>query len=198
MADDGEAKHESKHVPKHVVLVGMMGAGKSTVGRKVAVGLDRPFFDSDSVIEQRVGRSVREIFEQDGEPEFRKLEANVFAELLESTVPSVIAAGGGAVLDEGTRLALSRSAIVVWLRASLELLSTRLIQSREKRAGYKHAGDHRPLLDTADDSPQDVQMVLAKLSAQRSPIYQEVADHVIDVDHKGSRHTVESILEALA
>ncbi len=189
MADDGEAKH----VPKHVVLVGMMGAGKSTVGRKVAAGLARPFFDSDSVIEQRVGRSVREIFEQDGEPEFRKLEANVFAELLESTVPSVIAAGGGAVLDEGTRLALSRSAIVVWLRASLELLSTRLIQSREK-----HAGDHRPLLDTADDSPQDVQMVLAKLSAQRSPIYQEVADHVIDVDHKGSRHTVESILEALA
>lgn len=190
MADDGEAKHESKHVPKHVVLVGMMGAGKSTVGRKVAVGLDRPFFDSDSVIEQRVGRSVREIFEQDGEPEFRKLEANVFAELLESTVPSVIAAGGGAVLDEGTRLALSRSAIVVWLRASLELLSTRLTQSREN--------DHRPLLDVADDNAQDVQMVLAELSAQRSPIYQEVADHVIDVGHKGSSHTVKSILEALA
>ncbi len=170
---------------RHVVLVGMMGSGKTTVGRHVAELLEWPFFDSDEVVAGRAERSVREIFESEGEHAFRRLESEVMADLLEASPPSVIAAGGGAVLDEDTRLRLTRRAQVVWLRARPEEL--------ERRLG--HAGRHRPLLD---GDPARLPVVLTELSARRAPIYASVAGHVIDVDDAGSPQRVAgAVLEAL-
>lgn len=169
---------------RHVVLVGMMGAGKTTVGRDLAISLKRPFFDTDEVVANSAGRSVRDIFEKDGELAFRELEARSLADLLISTTPSVIATGGGAVLDKASRENLKSCAVVVWLRASPELLATRVARS-----------DHRPLLDNHNG---DAQFVLADLCIQREPLYQEVAHHVIDVDDRGSRHAVSAVLEMIS
>ncbi|MBI1844281.1 MAG: shikimate kinase [Actinobacteria bacterium] len=170
---------------RHVVLVGMMGTGKTTVGRHVAALLGRPFFDSDEVVAQRADRSVREIFEQDGEPAFRRLESAVMAELLGGSQPSVIAGGGGAVLDEGTRVRLARSADVVWLRASPRLLAGRLARG----------GDHRPLLDGHDE---DVAAVLADLGNRRDPIYESVADHIVDIDDRGPQRMAQAVVEVVS
>ncbi|MGK2958924.1 MAG: shikimate kinase [Acidimicrobiales bacterium] len=174
---------------RHVVLVGMMGAGKTTVGRDLAMSLNRPFFDTDEVVVKSVDRSVRDIFEQDGEPAFRKLEAQALADLLMSSTPSVIATGGGAVLAKGSRENLKRSAVVVWLRASYSLLAARVSGSSK-----------RPLLDVKNVDTQDgnTESVLAEMCIQREPFYQEVAHHVIDVDGRGSRHTVKAVLELIS
>src|SRR5437763_5317838 len=122
---------------RHVVLVGMSGSGKSSVGRRVAALLRRPFRDADDEIEARAGRTVREIFASDGEPAFRELEASVMADPLGAPGSSVIAAGGGAVVTESTRKLLREPDVfVVWLTAAPEFLASR---ARKK--------DHRPLLD---------------------------------------------------
>ncbi len=170
---------------RHVVLVGMMGTGKTTVGRYVAALLGRPFFDSDEVVARRAGRSVREIFEQDGEPAFRGIESAVMADLLGGSQSSVIAAGGGAVLDEGTRVRLARSADVVWLRASPTLLAGRLAR----------VGDHRPLLDGHEE---DVHGVLAELGNRRDPIYESVADHIVDIDDRGPQRMAQAVVEVVS
>lgn len=149
----------------HVVLVGLSGSGKSSVGRRVAALLDRPFHDADDEIEQRAGRSVREIFAAEGEPAFRELEADVMGDLLRADEPSVIAAGGGAVVTDTTRKLLKQPEVfVVWLTAAPEFLASR---TRKKT--------HRPLLD---DDPAGA---LARLLDERSAWYEEVADVRVDV-----------------
>jgi shikimate kinase len=150
--------------PRHLVLVGMMGAGKSSVGAAVAARLGRPFLDTDEMVEATSGRSVRAIFAAEGEAAFRDREAEALASALASPEPAVIAAGGGAVLRDDNRARL-RSAVVVWLRATPATLSVRT-------AG---AG-HRPLLDA------DPAGTLARLAEERRPLYEEVADAVVDVD----------------
>jgi shikimate kinase len=157
--------------PEHVVLVGLMGSGKSTVGRRLAEELDRPFHDADADLEQRTGRSVAEIFAQDGEAGFRVLETEMLADLLASAHPAVIAAGGGAVVTEATRTRLREHACVVWLDADPVFLAERI-----------DAKPHRPLLDG------DPVAVLTRLHAERADWYREVADVVIDVAvfHDGS------------
>ena len=121
----------------HLVLVGMMGVGKSTVGRMVAAELDRPLFDSDDMIEERTGRTVREIWVSDGEPAYRLMETDVLLEALQAPEPSVIAAAGGVVLSDHSRAALQGAdAHVVWLLADVDVL-----------LGRVRAGGHRPLLD---------------------------------------------------
>lgn len=153
-------------VPKHVVLVGMMGAGKSAVGRRVAARLVRPFSDSDTVVEDRMGRTVGEIWRTDGEAAFRQMEAEALQSALASPTPSVVAAAGGTVLDTSNRTALaSDDTVVIWLRAEPATLEGRV----------RH-GDHRPLLE---DDPAGV---LTRLNAERADLYAEVADAVIDVD----------------
>ena len=156
----------------HVVLVGLSGSGKSSVGRRVAALLGRPFRDADDEIEARVGRTVREIFASDGEPTFRELEAEVMADLLAGDEPSVIAAGGGAVVSESTRkLLYEPDVFVVWLAASPAFLASRT----SKKA-------HRPLLD------DDPAAALARLLAERRIWYEAVSDVVYDVqpDHEAA------------
>jgi shikimate kinase len=150
----------------HLVLVGLMGSGKTTVGRLLAARLHRPFFDSDEMVEARTGRTVREIFEADGEAAYRPLETDALLDALGSTEPAVIAAAGGVVLSPVNRDALRRGAAkVVWLRASPALLVERALRQ-----------DHRPLLE------RDPEVTMAQMAAQRTALYEGVADEVIDID----------------
>lgn len=165
----------------HVVLVGMMATGKTTVGRLVADALRRPLVDSDQQVEARTGRTVREIWERDGEPAFRRLEADALADALAAPTPSVIAAAGGVVLDPGNRALLTGAeARVVWLRADTATLTERL----------RAADDvHRPLLDT------DAEGTLGRMHRERARLYAEVSDHVIDVDGRAVDDVVADILD---
>ncbi len=163
---------------QHVVLVGLMGSGKSTVGRVLAERLGRPLYDSDAMIEERTGRTVREIFATDGEPVFRALETEVLADALASEAPCVVAAAGGVVLAEHNRQLLRESgAKVVWLAADPAVLVDRV-----------RSGVHRPALDG------DPTGTLARMQREREPLYREVADLVITVD--GAR-TVGDVVEAV-
>lgn len=163
---------------QHVVLVGLMGSGKSTVGRLLAERLHRPLFDSDQMIEARTGRTVREIFVSDGEPAFRSLETESLADALESTTPSVIAAAGGVVLSEANRALLrDANARVVWLRADPAILVERVLSA-----------GHRPLLD------DDPLAVLRRMAQTREPLYREVADLVVTVDGRSPADVLEAVL----
>jgi shikimate kinase len=155
-------------VAEHLLLVGMMGAGKSTVGRLVAARLGRPHLDTDMEVERSAGESVSAIFSTRGEGWFRLEESRVLAEVLAGEVPAVVSVGGGAVLDPAHRVALRAGGTVVWLRARPETLG--------RRVGKK--GD-RPLLAGVAGGTTSV---LARIEAERRPLYQEVAAEVIDVD----------------
>jgi shikimate kinase len=153
---------------RSVVLVGMMGAGKSSIGRRLANRLGIPFVDADSEIEKAAGMSIAEIFSAHGEPYFRAGEARVIARLLDGG-PQVLATGGGAFMNPETRAGIRAKGVSVWLRASLDVLSRRI----------KRRGD-RPLLKTAD--PADT---LRRLIDERYPVYAE-ADLTVesrDVPH---------------
>ncbi|HYI62090.1 MAG TPA: shikimate kinase [Acidimicrobiales bacterium] len=154
-----------------VVLVGMMGAGKSTVGRRLASRLGRPFVDADDELVRRSGRTVREWFAEEGEDGFRAAEAALLADLLAAPGPAVIAAGGGVVTRPRNREALRGGARVVYLRAGAPFLRSRL----ERKP-------HRPLLD------DDPEAVLVRLLDERSALYEEVADLVVDVEPFHSEH----------
>jgi shikimate kinase len=152
-----------------IALVGLMGAGKTSVGKRLASLLGVPFSDSDVEIETAAAMSVSEIFTRLGEPAFRDGERRVLARLL-SGPPAVIATGGGAFVDPRTRAEIAACATSVWLRADLALLWDRV---RDR--------PHRPLLQTAD--PRGV---LADLLARRTPAYAE-ADVVVD-SRRGASH----------
>jgi len=165
---------------KHVVLVGLMGTGKTTVGKRVARELGREFHDSDADIECREGLSVREIFEARGESEFRELESALLERLLVSDVPLVLATGGGVVLAERNRRLLKGSHHVVWLRATVDTLDSRLRVT-------KGAG-RRPLLDG------DLRERLETLSRDRSDLYHDVATSTIDVDGLDSERVCDLVV----
>ncbi len=160
----------------HIVLVGMPGAGKSSVGRRLAKRLDRPFVDADDELVRRSGRTVRAWFAEEGEPAFRAAESALLADLVAAPGPSVVAAGGGVVLDPANReLLTSDAATVVWLRAGVPYLLSRVLQKAE-------GADHRPLLD------DDPEARLTALHQARSPLYAEVADITLDVEPFRSAH----------
>jgi shikimate kinase len=162
----------------HIVLVGMMGAGKSSVGRTLARRLGRELFDSDEMIEQRTGRTVREIWLEDGEPAFRALEAEVLADAISAPTPSIVAAAGGVVLSEANRDVLKTDgAHVVWLLADVDLLLDRV-----------RNGMHRPLLD---DDPEGT---LRRMYDERADLYQEVADAIVSVDHRSINDVAGAVL----
>lgn len=162
-----------------VVLVGLMGAGKSTVGRRLAKRLGLPFVDSDHEIARAAGLSAAEVFEKFGEKEFRDGERRVVARLVEEE-PRVIATGGGAFLHPETRALLDEKSITVWLDAPVEVLA--------ERTGRR---DTRPLLRDGDR-----QEILEDLDRKRRPIYAE-ADLHIHSSVQAHSTVVEAILKAL-
>jgi shikimate kinase len=166
---------------RHVVLVGLMGSGKTTTGRLLAEALSRPLVDSDLLIEATTGRTVREIFATDGEAAFRTLETAALVEALGRPEPLVIAAAGGVVLrEENRRALLDADAFVVWLQADLAVL--------ESRAA---TGVHRPLLD---DDPAGA---LRQMSLDRAERYAEVADAAVDTTARPPDVVVAEILRVL-
>ncbi|MDA7967493.1 MAG: shikimate kinase [Gammaproteobacteria bacterium] len=155
----------------HIYLIGLMAAGKSTVGRNLARLLRREFIDIDAAIEEKTGVTVSHIFEIEGEPGFRKREAKLLAEVAGANVAAngggaVVATGGGIVLREDNRELMRASGAVVYLRAARELLLERLKRAR---------ADARPLLQ---DDPEGV---ITRLLAERGPIYAAAADITVDV-----------------
>ena len=162
-----------------LVLVGLMGAGKSTVGKRLAARLHLPFVDADHEIEQAAGLSISEIFSRFGEAEFRDGERRVIARLIDGRA-KVIATGGGAFMQEETRELILRRATAIWLDADLDVLAERVA----RREG-------RPLL-----KDRDARVVLGELAAIRNPIYALAPVHVRSepLPHEA---TVETILKAL-
>ena len=156
-----------------------MGAGKSTVGRRLAARLDIPFVDADSEIEAAAGCTIPEIFERHGEAEFRSGERRVIARLLRGR-PKVLATGGGAFMDADTRQRIKARAISVWLRADLELLMARVARR-----------DNRPLLKQGD-----LREIMERLMAQRYPVYSE-ADITVESNEGPHDAIVERIIDAL-
>jgi shikimate kinase len=165
---------------RSVVLVGMMGAGKSSVGRRLAVRLGVPFVDADVEIEKAAGMTISEIFAAHGEPYFRAGETRVIARLLEGG-PQVLATGGGAFMNADTRAAIRAKGISVWLRATLDVLNRRI----------KRRGD-RPLLKSAADPAE----TLRKLIEERDPVYAE-ADLTVESRDVPHETIVDEILEGL-
>ena len=162
-----------------IVLVGMMGAGKSTIGRRLAARLNLPFVDADTEIEAAAGMTIPEIFELHGEPHFRDGEARVIARLLDGG-PSVLATGGGSFMREETRRRVAEKAVSIWLKADPDIILRRV----KRRAD-------RPLLQTADPAA-----TVSRLLSEREPVYQH-ADVTIasrDVPHD---RIVDECLDAL-
>lgn len=166
-------------LPRTVALVGLMGAGKSAIGKRLALRLGLPFVDADEEIERAAGCSVTEFFERYGEAEFRSGERRVIARLLDGP-PHVLSTGGGAFMDAGTRTLMREKAVTVWLRAELDVLYDRV----RKRS-------HRPLLRQGD--PREV---LSRLMAVRYPVYAE-ADLMVESTAQPAERTTEQVIEAL-
>jgi shikimate kinase len=185
---------DSEHVPaqrtvdairarlgsRAIALVGMPGSGKSSIGRRLAPRLGLPFVDTDAAIEEAAGgMSIAEIFAKHGEAEFRALEARVIARLLEQG-PSVIATGGGALLNEGTRALIRDRAVSVWLKAEIPVLMRRVRRKSD-----------RPLLQG-----KDPETTLRKLLAEREPLYAEA--RIVVTSREGPHEAiVDLIMDAL-
>jgi shikimate kinase len=171
---------------QHVVLVGLMGSGKTTIGRRLAARLDRHFVDADAALEEIADRSIAEIFEQDGEPAFRDLEADTFEELLEHHEPCVIASGGGLVLRSDNRARLRQPDVtVVFLEAGPAFLASRVAGKR-----------HRPLI-SGDDTALEI---VTRLHAERAPLYADVADLTVGVEpfHAREEQPKQALAECIA
>ncbi|NQV58783.1 MAG: shikimate kinase [Alphaproteobacteria bacterium] len=162
-----------------VVLVGLMGAGKSSVGRRLAKRLGLPFFDADQEIEKAAGCSIDEIFSRHGEAAFRSGERQVIARLLGGG-GHVLATGGGAFMDPETRAAIREKGISIWLNAGLEVLLERVLRR-----------DNRPLLKQGDP-----EQILRGLMAERNPVY-ALADLTVTSGQGPHEDVVEQIVKAL-
>lgn len=166
--------------PRRVVLIGMMGAGKSLAGHLVSSRLGWPHLDSDEQIQRKTGNTVAQIFSERGEAAFRAEESEALAEAVSGSGPVVVSVAGGAVLSADNRRLLRQAGLVVWLRAELPTLARRVV-----------GGTHRPLL------AGDQLARLTTLYRERRPLYQELADVVIDVDHLAPNDVADQIVAAL-
>ena len=165
---------------RSVVLVGMMGAGKSSVGRRVALRLGIPFVDADTEIEKAAGMAITDIFAIRGEAEFRAGEARVILRLLEGG-PQVLATGGGAFINPDTRAAIAAKGISIWLKAEPDVLMKRIKRRQD-----------RPLLHTADPAA-----TLRKLLEEREPVY-ALADLTVQSREVTHDRIVDEIVSAIA
>lgn len=175
----GKWRSEQIHGGEHVLLIGMMGSGKSSVGRIAAARMRRPFCDSDAAVEQRTGASIEDVFADRGEAAFRAEERAVMCAALASGVPAVIAVAGGAVMDPETRRRISDSGVVIWLEAPPHVLEARL-----------GPGEGRPLLEG------DVAGTLRRLDALRRPLYKQLSDHVVHTGSRRSQAVAEEVVRA--
>jgi shikimate kinase len=164
---------------KTIALVGLMGVGKSSIGRRLAAALDLPFRDADDEIETAAGRSISEIFAERGEAEFREGERRVIARLLDEP-PMVLATGGGAFVNADTRALIKQKAVSIWLKADVDVLV--------RRVGRK---DTRPLL-----KGRDPRAVLGALARERGPAYAE-ADLCVETGDTPHSVALERVLTAL-
>ena len=167
------------HLKRTIALVGMMGAGKSSIGRRLAARLNVAFRDADGEIEHAAGCTIAEIFERYGEPAFRDCERKVISRLI-AEPPHVLATGGGAFMDAATRADLKQHAVSVWIRAPLDVLLARVLRK-----------DDRPLLKNGD--PREI---LTRLLAEREPVYAQ-ADIICDSEDGPHIETVNRLLAAL-
>jgi len=167
--------------PSNIFLIGLMGTGKTTVGRQLARKLKMDFFDSDRVIEERTGADIPLIFEKEGEAGFRKREAAIIDELTQKQ-NIILATGGGAVLDPLNRDHLSSRGTVFYLKSSLKTLIERT--SKDK---------NRPLLHA--DEPAEV--ILKRLLDQRGPLYEETADYIIETANNSIHSVIQAIIKHL-
>ena len=172
--------HHMPQIDRPIVLVGLMGVGKSTIGRRLASRLGVDFVDADHEIERAAGHSIAEIFEKYGEAHFRDGERRVIARLIDGSV-KVIATGGGAFMNDATRALILDKAIAVWIDADIAILAERV--SRR---------DTRPLL-----IGKDPKTVLKSLAEVRNPIYQLAQIHVRS-ETAPSEATVDAIMEKLS
>jgi shikimate kinase len=163
-----------------IALIGLMGVGKSSIGRRLATALGLPFSDADTEIEAAAGRSISDIFAHLGEGAFRDGERRVIARLLEGP-PHVLATGGGAFVHPETRALIAAKAVSIWLKADLEILA--------RRVGRR---DHRPLV-----AGKDPMAVLEAHARDRYPFF-ETADIIIETGEAAHQVAVQAILDALA
>ena len=166
--------------PQRIFLIGPMGAGKSTIGRRLARQLELPFLDSDQVIQERTGVDIARIFDVEGEEGFRQREQAVI-DVLTNGEPCVLATGGGAVLRPENRQSLRERGVVVYLRTSVEEQLRRT--GKDKR---------RPLLQTDDPRTR-----LEALQAERSPLYEEIAHVTVDTEQGTVVQMMRAITQAL-
>ena len=171
----------SEPTRRHLVLVGLMGAGKTTVGARVAAILGRPFVDTDDLVETRTGRTVAELFAA-GEPTFRAAERDAVADACASPAPLVIGCGGGAVLDPDTRRRLRAAGFVVWLRAAPDVLAARVAADQTDR----------PLLAREGGLP-----TLTRLAETRAAAYDAAADVSVSTDGRDPDQVAAAVLEEL-
>ncbi len=162
-----------------IALVGLMGVGKTTIGRKLATALELPFYDTGRGIERAAGCTIADLFSELGEAEFRAGERRVIGRLLEGP-PHVLATGGGAFMNPETRALIAQKAVSVWLKADLDVMA--------RRVGRKET---RPLL-----TGREPRQVLAALMKERYPVYAE-ADIVIETDDRPAGAAAEAIVDAL-
>jgi len=163
-----------------IFLVGLMGAGKSTIGKQLAKVLNKTFVDSDREIETQTGATIPLIFELEGEAGFRRRECEMIDKLTQQA-DTVLATGGGAVLNEDNRRLLHERGVVVYLHATVEQLLERTRMDR-----------NRPLLQTEDPRAR-----LEQLTEQRDPLYREVADIIIDTGKVSIREVVQQLVEQI-
>ena len=166
---------------RNIFLVGPMGAGKSTIGRELADKLHLDFYDSDQEIERRTGADIAWVFDLEGEEGFRKREENVINDLTEMQ-GIVLATGGGSVISSQVRNRLSARGIVVYLETTIDKQVART--QRDRR---------RPLLQTSEDP----RSVLEKLAVERNPLYEEVADVIVQTDDQSAKVVANKIVERL-
>jgi shikimate kinase len=172
--------------PRHLVLVGMMGVGKSSVGRRLALQLGRPFVDTDRLVEGRANKTVAQIFADDGEPAFRALESQTVCEVLDSDLWAVVAFGGGAVLDSANRALARETALVVWLQAPARELARRVSSAR------RHSGAARPLLA----SGKPTRAILDGIAREREDAYRATAHLLIDTAGRSPSQVATAVLAA--
>lgn len=168
------------HLDRTLVMVGLMGAGKSAIGKRLAQALALPFVDADKEIEEAAGCTIPEIFARFGEPAFRDGERRVITRLLDGS-PCVLATGGGAFMDDTTRAKIKQSGLSIWLRAELDTLVRRTARR-----------NNRPLLNAGE--PREI---LAKLMTVRYPVYAE-ADLAVDSADAPPEITTQRVIDALA